>query len=124
MATPNQDVGLGDEKIFAGDTIRMTFSVTTGGSSAGVTAASYKLADKSPLEGGTTVVEKTIASGIVVTDGASSGVVDIAVVLSPTDTNGRSGDFYHAVKLTASGDEVHVADGTLRLHPPASDLSP
>ena len=120
MATPNQDVGLGDERIFAGDTLRMTFAVTTGGTASGVTAASYKIADKAPTLAGTTLVEKTIGNGVTVTDGASSGVVDIAVVLSPSDTAALSGDYYHAVKITASGDESHVADGTLRLHPAAS----
>lgn len=106
MATPNQDVGLGDERIFAGDTLCMSFAVTTGGTAAGVTAASYKIADKAPTLAGTTLVEKTIGNGVTVTDGATAGVVDIAVV------------------LIARGQRRSDRPGSYRLIPPRTAASP
>lgn len=119
MADGSQDVGFGSSLVFAGDTIRITATVTTGGTASGVTVAEFNLYPLNPIEvteAQTAIAAKSIGDGVTVTDGTVDGTVDVAVVLQPADTTGLYGDYYHELKLTVSSDEVHVNKGRLRLH--------
>ncbi len=113
---------MGEDLVFAGNTIRIDFTVTTGGTAGGVTVAQWAMFDKRPEEAiasQTAAVSKTLGSGITVADGSVTGTVVVSVVLQPADTNALDGDFYHELRLTAGGDVNHFSNGTIRLQPGA-----
>lgn len=115
-----QNIGTGTQVVFAGDTIRLAFAVTTDGTTpknltgAAVSWAFSPLNAATGSAGGAAIVTKTVGSGITLTD-ATGGL--LLVKLEPADTASvAGGDYYHELQITdAASDKLTAAFGVLRL---------
>ena len=82
MAETDQNVGLDGRPVFAGDTLAIDFSIETGGTAAGVSAAEWGLFDRQPsaeVVGQEPLLSKTLGNGIAVVDGSPEGVVVVTI---------------------------------------------
>lgn len=106
MTATNQSV----DDHFSGDTLRITVTVTDGdGNPYDLTGAriDWVLA---PTPGGDAHVEKSTADGSITITDAAAG--EFRVDLAPSDTQDRSGSYYHEAELEDSnGNEATILTG-------------
>ena len=118
MAYGGQNIGFGDEIVFAGDPARANVSITSGGDASDVIAAQWGIFALSPNEttsAQTALVLKTLGDGVSVADGASAGIVIASVVTDEGDTTGLAGDYYHEMTITTADGGYHSESGMIRL---------
>lgn len=118
MAEDDQNIGLDGRPVFAGDTLAIDFTIATGGTAAGVSAAEWGLFDRAPVA--ETVGQlallppKTLGAGITVADGAAETVV-VSVDVPEGETVNFPGLHYQELRLTVSGETFRVAQGQVWL---------
>lgn len=106
MATKNQNA-----EMWAND--RKTFVFTckdANGAAVDITAASAIAFGFSAVKDGPALVTKSLGSGVTIVNGPAG---TFSVTLEPADTNGRSGRFFLATKVTLAGSGEVVAEGEL-----------
>lgn len=115
MAT-RVDIGFGDEPWLVGESRLLTFPVTDASdaakSLAGASAVAWRWTNIAPAEGSpTTVLTKSLGSGVAVVDGAPQATMDEADTADLTP-----GDYYHELRATdAAGDTATTHYGYVRL---------
>ena len=103
--------------LFAGDDNTINITVTDDAGDvvdiSTVTAITWKLCASERST--TTIISKTLGSGISLIGGRTGGIFQVAI--DSADSTGLDGTYYQASSITLGGDLTHVAIGTIWFRP-------